>query len=310
MDPKYKKTVSIGLIIIIAGVFSGWAIYDGYYSSKRIILATTTSTYDSGLLDYLIPIFEDRYNIPVHVVSVGTGAALEMGKAGNADVILVHARTREDAFINEGHGVHRVCVMYNDFVLVGPSDDSAEIEGENITSVMFNLISAGNLADISFYSRGDSSGTHSKELGLWNLTDFIPNSEEDLWYKETGTGMGTTLTIANEENGYTLVDRGTWISMKDNLNLVILSEGDENLLNPYGAILVNPELHSGVKFDLAVKFIGFLVSELGQQLIGDYRKNGELLFHPAFGINNSIHSCITTTDEITYWSQFNGGFTG
>ena len=310
MESKYKKAASISLIIIVAGIFGGWAIYDGYYSSRRIILATTTSTYDSGLLDYLIPVFEDRYNIPVHIVSVGTGAALEMGMAGNADLILVHSRAREDSFINEGYGVHRVCVMYNDFVLVGPSDDPAEIQGKNITSVMVNLRNAGNLAEITFYSRGDSSGTHSKELGLWNLTDFVPDSETDLWYKETGTGMGTTLTITDEENGYTLVDRGTWLFMKDSLNLVILSEGDENLLNPYGAILVNPELHTGVKFDLAVKFVGFLVSEQGQQLIGDFRKNGELLFHPAFGICNSTHSCITTSDEITYWSQFNGGFTG
>ena len=176
--------------------------------------------------------------------------------------------------------------------------------------VMINLRSAGNLAEITFYSRGDSSGTHSKELGLWNLTDYIPDSETDLWYKETGTGMGATLTITDEQNGYSLVDRGTWLSMMDGLDLVILSEGDQNLLNPYGAILVNPELHTGVKFDLAKKLISFLVSELGQQLIGDFRKNGEILFRPAFGICNLTHSCITLSDEISYWSQINGGYTG
>ena len=310
MELKYKKAAAIGLIVIVAGIFGGWAIYDGYYSSRRIILATTTSTYDSGLLDYLIPHFENQYNIPVHIVSVGTGAALEAGKAGNADLILVHSRTREDSFVNEGYGVHRACIMYNDFVIVGPSDDPAEIQGENITSAMLNLRSSGNLTESTFYSRGDSSGTYSKELGLWNLTDFIPDSEEDLWYKETGTGMGATLTITDEQNGYTLVDRGTWLSMMDGLDLVILSEGDENLLNSYGAILVNPELHTGVKFDLAKKLISFLVSELGQQLIGDFRKNGEILFRPAFGICNSTHSCTTTSNEISYWSQFNGGYTG
>lgn len=295
---------------MIIGFSFGGYIYFKHQSENKIILATTTSTYDSGLLDYLLPVFEQQSGISVEVLSVGTGQALTIGQAGDADVLLVHARTREDDFVNNGYGIHRVCVMYNDFVIIGPSSDPAHIFNQNLTFALNNLVSAGENGTITFYSRGDGSGTHSKELSLWKSIGFAPNTSSMAWYKETGQGMGSTLIITNENQGYTLIDRGTWLASKASVDLVVLNEGDPILLNPYGAILVNPDIHTGIEFELARKFVAFLVSEQGQTLINNFQVNGEPLFHADFGHCDQITDCNTTADEINYWSNYNGNFTG
>lgn len=310
ISSKQKKLLAISFIIIISTLIGISTSFDILNSKNRIILATTTSTYDSGLLDYLLPEFEKDSGITVDILSVGTGYALETGRRGDADVLLVHSRTREDEFVSNGYGIHRVCIMYNDFILIGPSNDPASIQGENITVVMTKLKNTGELGLLKYYSRGDGSGTHSKELSLWGLINFAPSSEFDNWYYETGTGMGNTLIITDENNGYTLIDRGTWLSAKDSVGLILLVEGEEIMLNPYGAILVNPETHLAVRYDLALNFIAFLTSEKGQELIGSYKLNNEALFYPSFGRCNETHSCPTTDDEIEFWKEHNGGYIG
>jgi tungstate transport system substrate-binding protein len=310
INVKSKKRLTLIAVIILVGVTGGFVISDTINSKNRIILATTTSTYDSGLLDYLLPTFEEETGIIVEVLSVGTGQALATGESGDCDVILVHARDRENTFIQNNYGVHRTCVMYNDFVIVGPISDPANISGDSVEDAMLKLKLAGEAESSKFYSRGDNSGTHSKELALWQLIGFTPDAATDTWYIETGAGMGTTLTIADEREVYTLVDRGTWLAMKDDVTLEIMVEGDEVLLNPYGAILINPELHNHVKIERAREFVAFLVSEEGQTLIANFRKNGEVLFYPAFGVCDDTHSCNTTSTEVAYWSQYNGGYTG
>jgi len=310
---EHKKALLLIAIILTAGISGIFIFMEISRSQRRLILATTTSTYDSGLLDYLLPVFEEDTGINVEILSVGTGQALEIGRNGDADVLLVHSRSHEDSFVNNSHGVHRTCVMYNDFIIVGPSSDPANIEGKDVKTAMKNLKDAGEQGEVKFYSRGDGSGTHSKELTLWDSIDFTPDpsiTPDSNWYFETGEGMGTTLTITNQEKAYTLVDRGTWLFSKENVDLALLVEGEEILLNPYGAILINPEQHPHVKYQNAHKFISFLVSEKGQDLIGAYTINDEILFKPAFGICNETHSCPTTAEEVAYWSQFNGGYKG
>ncbi|MHA2181774.1 MAG: substrate-binding domain-containing protein [Promethearchaeota archaeon] len=307
---KKNKILSIVFLITISTLISISTSFDILNSKNRIILATTTSTYDSGLLEYLIPSFEEESGILVDILSVGTGYALETGRRGDADVLLVHSRTREDEFVSNGYGIHRACIMYNDFIIVGPSNDPASIQGENTSVAMTNLKSAGELGLIEFYSRGDGSGTNSKELKLWDLINQTPNSGIDGWYYETGAGMGNTLIVADENSGYTLIDRGTWLSTKDSVNLVLLVEGEEVLLNPYGAILVNPEVHLSVKYDLALKFVAFLTSKEGQELIGTYKLNNETLFFPSFGHGNETYGCSTTDTEIEFWREYNGNYIG
>ena len=310
ISTNQKKILLISFIITISTLIGISTSLEIINSKNRIILATTTSTYDSGLLDYLLPEFEKKSGISVDILSVGTGHALETGKRGDADVLLVHSRTREDEFVSDGYGIHRACIMYNDFILIGPSNDPASIEGENITVAMKKLKDAGELGLIKYFSRGDGSGTHSKELSLWEFLNFTPNSELDNWYYETGTGMGNTLIISDENNGYTLIDRGTWISVKDSIDLTLLVEGEEILLNPYGAILVNPETHLAVRYNFALEFVAFLTSEEGQILIGSYKLNNETLFYPCFGRCNETHSCPTTITEIEFWKEHNGGYMG
>ena len=310
LGKKAKWALILLAIAIIGSLLFIFPLIDLINSQNRITLATTTSTYDSGLLDYLLPTFEQKTRIKVDIVSVGTGQALEIGKRGDADVLLVHSRVKENEFIANGYGVHRVCVMYNDFIIVGPSSDPAGIKNQNITTAMENLKSAGDAGKIKFYSRGDDSGTYSKELELWALINFTPRTLTDKWYFETGAGMGTTITITNENDGYTLIDRGTWLAMKDSLSLIVLVEGDQILINPYGAILINPSLYPDVKYDKAIKFVGFLVSEEGQNLIGSFTKNGEQLFHPIFGHCNETLGCNTTSEEVNFWKKYNGGYTG
>ena len=242
---------------------------------KSITLATTTSTQDTGLLDTLVPAFTEKYGVEVKVIAVGTGEAIEMGKRGDADVILVHSRKAEDAFVEEGYGVNRKDVMYNFYFLVGPEDDPAKIAETNNAVEAMNAIAESKS---TFVSRGDDSGTHKKEKELWKSADIDPQGNE--WYMEVGQGMGATLTIANEEGGYTLVDSGTWYAYQDKVNMKIVLEGDRALFNPYGVIAVNPEKHPNVAHNSAMAFIEFITSEEGQKIIGDYKKNGYQLFVP------------------------------
>ncbi|GBF11123.1 MULTISPECIES: substrate-binding domain-containing protein [Tepidibacillus] len=235
-------------------------------------LATTTSTQDSGLLDYLLPVFEEKYHVKVDVLAQGTGQAIETASRGDADVILVHARKAEEKFVADGHGSKRYDVMYNDFVIVGPKNDPDGIKGKSLDEA-FTLFTNGQAP---FLSRGDDSGTNKKELEIWQKLGIKPKGD---WYLSVGKGMGDTLIMANEQQGYTLTDRATYSFMKDKLsNLDILVEGDKGLLNPYGIIAVNPEKHQGINHEDAQKLIDFILSDEGQQLIKDYKVNGQQLF--------------------------------
>jgi len=241
--------------------------------TTRLRLATATSTKDSGLLNYLLPVFEKENNVKVDVLALGTGQALEIAAMGDADVVLVHSKEAEEEFIARGDGIKRFEVMYNDFVVVGPKDDSAQIRDKSISEA-FTIFSKG---DYPFISRGDDSGTHKKELSLWEELMMEPKGK---WYLSIGKGMGDTLITANELQGYALTDRGTYLSMKDKLELEILIEGDKDLLNTYGIIAVNPDKHPEVNYEEAQKLIDFLLSAKGQQMINDYRVNGYQLFYP------------------------------
>lgn len=248
-------------------------------------LATTTSTEDSGLLEEILPDFEAQFNARVDVVAVGTGQAIALGEAGDADIILVHARSREDAFVANGHGTGRQDVMYNDFIIVGPADDPAGIQGMALASEAFTIIAQ---AEATFASRGDDSGTHSKERSLWE-TAGLPSDPEADWYKSLGQGMGDTLRFANESNAYTMTDRGTFLSQQESLsNLVIMVGGnsiDENadltLYNPYGVIPVNPD-KGNINHELAQKFIIWLTSLETQSLIANFgiETYDQPLFYP------------------------------
>lgn len=244
--------------------------------SSTIILATTTSTYDSGLLDVLLPEFTNRTGIQVKPVAVGTGEAMAMGERGEADVLLVHAREAEDKFMAEGFGAVRKDVMHNDFVLIGPVSDPAGIRDLDSVREAFQRIARSKSL---FISRGDDSGTHKKELKIWKEAGITPQGE---WYIESGQGMGETVRIADEKGAYTLSDRGTYLSLKDTVRLEVLVEGDEILFNPYGVIAVNPEKFPHVNFQGAMQFIEFITSVEGQNIIKNFGvdKYGKPLFYP------------------------------
>lgn len=238
-------------------------------------LATTTSTEDSGLLDFILPDFESKYNAEVEVIAVGTGQALELGANGDVDVVLVHDRAREDAFVENGDGTARYDVMYNDFIVVGPEADPAEISGMTDAAEAFAKIAE---AEAVFVSRGDDSGTHSREMSVWTAAEIEPAGD---WYQSAGQGMGEVLTIANEQQGYTLSDRATYLSrLGDNFELVILVEGDEALLNPYGVIPVNPEKNDSINNALAMQFVEWLTAVETQELIAEFTINDQQLFFP------------------------------
>ena len=243
--------------------------------TRSIKLATTTSTDNSGLLDELLPAFAKKHGIEVKVISVGTGKALKHGEAGDVDVILVHARGAEDRFVAEGFGVNRRDVMHNDFVILGPAADPAGIRGTEDVAAALKKIAAAKAA---FFSRGDESGTHKKEMQLWRAAGVSP--EGGAWYMPAGQGMGAVLTLADEKLAYTMADRGTWLAYRGKLDLLVLVEGDPRLFNPYGVIAVNPARHPHVRYQLVMEFIGWLTSAEGQAIIGDFRRDGELLFHP------------------------------
>jgi len=269
--PLVIFTIFIFLIINIVSCNQKTAVRE-----KEIILSTTTSTYDSGLLDELIPVFEKKYKISVKPIAVGTGEALRMGERGEVDVVLVHARSAEDKFLEEGYGVNRKDVMHNDFVIIGPEEDPAEIKGiENVTEA-FKKMSEKQML---FISRGDDSGTHKKEIKIWEEAGVKPEGD---WYLEVGQGMSETILIANEKNAYTLTDRGTYLAQQKNIQLKILSEGDPLLLNQYGIIAVNPDKHININYKGAIKFIDFITSEEGQEIIKNFGidKYGQPLFFP------------------------------
>ncbi len=244
---------------------------------QKLILATTTSTADSGLLDYILPDFQDQYNTRVDVVAVGTGQALQLGEDGNADVLLVHARAREDEFMAAGHGVRREDVMYNDFVIVGPPDDPAGIKGMTSATDAFKQIAD---SQAKFVSRGDDSGTHTKEKSIWQAAGIEPSGE---WYISAGQGMGAVLTMADEQQAYTLSDRATYLARTlEGTDMVILVEGDPILFNPYGVIAVNPAKGDHIQIDLANQFIDWLISVETQEKIGEFgvEQFGSPLFTP------------------------------
>ena len=237
-------------------------------------LATTTSTENSGLLEYLLPAFERATGYHVHVIAVGTGKALRMGRDGDVDVVLVHAPAAEAEFVAAGHGLRRHPVMHNDFLIVGPRDDPAHVRGLTDAAEALRRIAA---ARAPFVSRGDDSGTHKKERALWRAAGVQPKGR---WYREAGQGMGRVLQMASELDAYTLTDRGTWLALRDGLALQPLVAGDERLYNPYGIIAVNPARHPGVNLAGARALIHWLTGQDGQRRIAAYRLHGEPLFHP------------------------------
>ncbi len=254
--------VVLGMNLTVAGLSQ---------ERKELVLATTTSTRDSGLLDHLLPVFEAKTGYKVKVLAVGTGQAIKIGEMGDCDVILVHSRAAEDKFVADGYGVNRRDVMYNDYILVGPGNDPARIKGLSVKEALRALARGKGV----FISRGDDSGTHKKELELWASVGIKPEGQ---WYKAIGKGMGDTLIMANELGAYTLTDRGTYASMKTRLDLEPLVFGDEALFNPYGVIAVNPERHPAVNYEGAMAFIEFITSAEAKEIINGYVVNGEQLF--------------------------------
>ena len=244
---------------------------------KFIVVASTTSTEQSGLFGHLLPVFQKRTGIQVRVVALGTGQALDLARRGDADVVFVHAPSAEEKFLAEGHGVRRFDVMYNDFVLIGPKADSAKVSGgKDILEGLKKI----KVASAPFVSRGDKSGTHIAELDLWKAAGIDTATEKGPWYRDTGQGMGPALNMAAAMNAYILSDRGTWISFKNRGELAIAVEGDKRLFNQYGVMLVNPAKHPNVKKDLGQAFVDWVISPEGQKTIAEYRIGGEQLFFP------------------------------
>lgn len=292
-----KRFIAIGVALMMGGLVAG----NTFAGDKVLKMSTTTSTQASGLLDILLPELEKDTGIQVKVIAKGTGAAIRDGMDGNVDVIFVHAKSREEAFVAEGYGTKRYAVMHNDFVVLGPENDPAGAKKEPSVSAALKAIAEhGSL----FISRGDDSGTHTKEQSLWkesglpveektqtivkkgknvDVTSLRP-AGSDAWYLSIGQGMGKTLTYAEEKQAYTMSDRGTYIKYKFGktpaLDLEIVSEGDEQLANPYGVIPVNPAKHPEVNNELAVEFAEWITSAKGQKVIGDYRLEGKQLFYP------------------------------
>ena len=279
MQKKFALVITIILLccIVLVGCTPTSDAVNTSGEGKVLILATTTSTDDSGLLDFILPDFEEGYQVRVDVVAVGTGQALKLGEDGNADVLLVHARAREDAFMDAGHGVRREDVMYNEFVIVGPEADPAGIKGMTIASDAFAQVAD---AEGEFISRGDDSGTHTKEMAIWSAAGIEPSGD---WYISAGQGMGAVITMADEQQAYTLSDRATYLSRSlEGLDLVILATGDPILFNPYGVMAVNPDKGEHIQLELANQFIDWLVSVETQEVIATYgvAQFGNPLFTP------------------------------
>lgn len=266
MKLKRVTWIAVALLLAVAALAPA--------QSGRLRLSTTTSTDNSGLLGFIIPPFEKKTGLKVDVIAVGTGKALALGQNGDVDVVLVHARSEEDKFVAAGHGVNRRDVMHNDFIILGPAADPAGVKGLKDAAEALRRIAA---KQASFVSRGDESGTHVKEKELWAKVGVKP---EGRWYKEAGQGMGEVIVMSDNLGGYTLADRGTWLSMKRKVGLQILVEGDPVLFNPYGVIAVNPAKHPHANYDGAMAFIAWLTSREGQQLIANFKVDGDVLFFP------------------------------
>src|SRR5438874_5066077 len=248
-----------------------------FAQDRSIVVASTTSTEQSGLFGFLLPKFTERTGIQIKVVAVGTGQALDIGRRGDADVVFVHDRPAEDKFMTEGFGVQRFDVMYNDFVIVGPKADPARIGGGKDVTAAFRAISSSKA---EFVSRGDRSGTHAAELRYWKDAGIDIDAAKGSWYREIGQGMGAALNMASADNAYVLSDRGTWLSFKNRGDLAVLVEGDRRLFNQYGVMLVNPQRHPNVKVSDGQAFVDWLISFDGQKTIADYKVGGEQLFFP------------------------------
>src|SRR5713226_9736824 len=267
-----RRSVLAAIVAATPG-FSG----NAFAQEKSIVVASTTSTEDSGLFGYLLPIFKAKTGIDVKVVAQGTGQALDTSRRGDADVVFVHAKAQEEKFVTDGFGVKRYPVMYNDFVLIGPKSDPAGIKGMTDVAEALKAIKSKGAP---FISRGDRSGTHIAELDLWKTAGIDIGKDKGPWYKEIGQGMGAALNTASAANAYVLADRGTWLSFKNKGDLVIAVQGDEHLRNQYGVMLVNPQKYPTVKKELGQQFIDWLISAEGQRDIAGYKINGEQLFYP------------------------------
>ncbi len=265
-------------LLVIAAAAAVLAALPARAQDKSIVVASTTSTQDSGLFGHILPLFKAKTGIDVKVVSQGTGQALDTGRRGDADVVFVHARPQEEKFVADGFGVKRYPVMYNDFILVGPKSDPAGANGKDIVA---GLKAIKAKAAAPFISRGDKSGTHAAELALWKIAGIdVAGADKGSWYREIGQGMGAALNTASAADAYVLADRGTWLSFRNRGDLAIVVEGDNRLFNQYGVILVNPAKHPHVKKELGQAFVDWLVSPEGQKAIADYKINGEQLFFP------------------------------
>ena len=266
-----RSLIAFAAAMLLAGILPAST------RDKSIVVASTSSTQDSGLFEHLLPLFKQKTGITVKVVAQGTGQALGTGRRGDADVVFVHAKSQEQKFLAEGHGLKRYPVMYNDFVVIGPKGDPAGIKGVKDVGKALQTIKD---KQANFISRGDRSGTHSAELRLWKAAGIDIAKDKGPWYKAIGQGMGQALNTAGASNAYVLSDRGTWIHFKNKGNLAVLVEGDQRLFNQYGVVLVNPAKHPNVKKDLGQAFIDFLVSPEGQKAIASYKINGQQLFFP------------------------------
>ncbi len=278
-----KKTGVIGILVILLASAIAVAAVAGCGKSQptSMIMATTTSTQDSGLLDVLLPVFEKKYNVKVKTLAVGSGEAMKIGERGDADVLMVHSPAAEEAFVKNGFGLERVQFMYNDYVVLGPNADPAGIKGSKTAVEAYQRIAAaGGAGTTTFVSRADGSGTNTAELKIWKDAGVNPKGQP--WYVETGQGMGETLNIANQKQGYTMADRATYLSQKANLQLAILVEGDKALFNQYSVIVVNPAKHPNLKLNTknAGDLVEYVTGKQGQDLIGSYKKYGVVLFHP------------------------------
>ena len=266
-----RSFVALAILLGIALVSAS-----SFAEDRAIVVASTTSTQDSGLFAYLLPIFKAKTGIEVKVIAQGTGQALDTARRGDADVVFVHAKPQEEKFLAEGHGVKRFDVMYNDFLLIGPKSDPARVKGKDIAAALRAIAAK----DAPFISRGDRSGTHAAELALWKEAGVDIAAAKGPWYREIGQGMGAALNTASAMSGYVLSDRGTWISFRNRGDLDIVVEGDMRLFNQYGAMLVNPEKHPSVKKELGQAFVDWLISPEGQAAIAGYQIDGQQLFVP------------------------------
>jgi tungstate transport system substrate-binding protein len=266
------KAPALAVLLAAATLLSGQA----FAQDKSIVVASTTSTQDSGLFGYLLPMVKQRLGIEVKVLAQGTGQALDTARRGDADVVFVHAKSAEEKLLAEGYGVRRYPVMYNDFVMIGPKSDPAGVKGKAVAAALQTIKAKA----APFVSRGDRSGTHIAELALWKQAGIEIATDMGSWYKEIGQGMGAALNMASASNAYVLSDRGTWLAFKNRGDLAILVEGDKRLFNQYGVMLVNPQKHPYVKKELGQHFIDWLVSPEGQKAIADYKINGQQLFYP------------------------------